>query len=1034
MISYIKDLWRVKMKSINILHLSDLHISDKNKQDIEIILQALVEDVKKFKQRGKTIDFICFTGDMIYSGDNSGEELNLALDYFINPLLSEVKLPEERFLIIPGNHDIDRTKIENYAEKGLKSELTNTQAINHFMDNIEGNNFHFERTKHIKEFTTLFIDKPDWEDPLNYTKKYIVNDAVIGFACFDSAWRSSGDNDRRNLIIGEREVDKALRSIENADVKIALVHHPFDWLVEDDERSILPLFSKFQLVLNGHVHDLGDRKITSHGQSTIYSSCGALFSGDRSSYNGYNFIEVNPKLGSVKINLREYFNSPRRRFDAALSRYEKGEVRYNFDIKDSTISKALEIITNVKPTFYENTSDLLVSNMIDMEAPKDLNNIYILPELNEESNYKRTSYEESDGDKVINLEELLESKDNILFIGQEEVGKTTLLHYITNLYLSSISVNYEVPFYIDFIDLPSGKDPLERQMIKFTVDNFEGENTPNKSDIKNLLTKGRCVILIDNLNLSKQKHIERLNDFMTRYPDNRFIFTAQEDVFRTIASDLPSFENEVKEVYIRTLSKSGVRQLIEKWFIDKNIDIDSMLDRIMYYLNNVGMPRTPLVVSLILATCRQYEDFIPINEANVMENFMQVVFEKLTVMDSRSNTFDFHSKERFLWHLSWEMAKGGKNWVSLTKFTDFTSSYHETKGLSLQKSKFDQLFFEKGILLKKDDKVFYRYKSIQEYYLAKAALNDMTVFEFVMKEDNYYKHINVINFYTGIKRDELVVINFLKEQLTKELDPLMDKVYLLENYGLDGSILPDSNEIGKRKALDTKQRDQLTNLPDKSVENQPEEIDETEKINKTNFFEILSLYGRTIRNSENIEIIYKKEHLKYCYLGYVLLLAVFKETLENTLSELESSEENIIDGRIDKFKSLMKFTIPFILQNIAYESIGTSKLEETLKELINEEVDEFIRFMMVFLYSDLKLEKYLLKIKKLISSTKNKDILFLIKAKLQLYYMMNHSNDKQELLSLMSEAELKTGKMNRRLKSTVMDHIETELKQTSNQL
>src|SRR5699024_5421953 len=114
----------------------------------------------------------------------------------------------------------------------------------------------------------------------------------------------------------------------------------------------------------------------------------------------------------------------------------------------------------------------------------------------------------------------------------------------------------------------------------------------------------------------------------------------------------------------------------------------------------------------------------------------------------------------------------------LTEFHGFTSNYHESRGLSLQKSKFDQLFFDKGVLLKKDNKVYFRYKSIQEYYLAKAVLQSPSVFEDIMSRDKYYKHTNVISFYTGMKRDELYVVNFLKEQLTKELSPLMGKVQL----------------------------------------------------------------------------------------------------------------------------------------------------------------------------------------------------------------------------------------------------------------
>src|SRR5699024_4414638 len=132
---------------------------------------------------------------------------------------------------------------------------------------------------------------------------------------------------------------------------------------------------------------------------------------------------------------------------------------------------------------------------------------------------------------------------------------------------------------------------------------------------------------------------------------------------------------------------------------------------------------------------------------------------------------------------------------------------------------------------------------------------------------------------------------FLKEQLTKELSPLMGKVQLLENYGLNGSILLDSNEIEKRKSLDEKEVDELTNLPDNPKETQPREEDETNNINKANLFDILTLYGRTIRNSEDISITNKKEHLRYCFLGYIVLLAIFKEALEDATKEIELNEK-----------------------------------------------------------------------------------------------------------------------------------------------
>ena len=221
--------------------------------------------------------------------------------------------------------------------------------------------------------------------------------------------------------------------------------------------------------------------------------------------------------------------------------------------------------------------------------------------------------------------------------------------------------------------------------------------------------------------------------------------------------------------------------------------------------------------------------------------------------------------------------------------------------------------------------------------------------------------------------------------------------------------------------------DHLTNLPDNPKETQPDKEEELESFKQASLFDIITLYGRTIRNSEDILITDKKEHLKYCFLGYIVLLAMFKEELENAVKEIESDNTGDSKESITKLENLIKLTIPFVLQNIAFESIGSGKLEETLTQLIREEENDFIRFMMVFLYADLKLDNYLISIKSLITSTKNKDILFLIKAKLQIYYMINHSPNKKELINLASEAELKVNNLSGKHKLKIMKSIDKNL-------
>ena len=63
------------MKVLNILHISDSHIQEKDRAGIAEITKKLIDDIKKIrKQRNISIDLICFTGDLIQRGDKALED------------------------------------------------------------------------------------------------------------------------------------------------------------------------------------------------------------------------------------------------------------------------------------------------------------------------------------------------------------------------------------------------------------------------------------------------------------------------------------------------------------------------------------------------------------------------------------------------------------------------------------------------------------------------------------------------------------------------------------------------------------------------------------------------------------------------------------------------------------------------------------------------------------------------------------------------------------------------------------------------
>jgi len=90
-------------KKLSFIHLSDLHISTKDKFDRATVIDALWKDIKKYRDAGINPDFIAFSGDITHGGLT--EEYDLASTEFFDPLLEVTALTKDRLFIVPGNHD-----------------------------------------------------------------------------------------------------------------------------------------------------------------------------------------------------------------------------------------------------------------------------------------------------------------------------------------------------------------------------------------------------------------------------------------------------------------------------------------------------------------------------------------------------------------------------------------------------------------------------------------------------------------------------------------------------------------------------------------------------------------------------------------------------------------------------------------------------------------------------------------------------------------------------------------------------------------
>src|SRR6266481_3905220 len=257
--------------NITWLHISDFHIRGGDPYDRNVVLKALVDSVKKFREKGRAPDLIFATGDIAHGGKQ--KEYKLATPFF-DDLLEAAQLDKQKLFVIPGNHDVDR-------DQGLG--LARTLATREEVDK------YFTPKKPKPHLTQKMGAFASWHDKyFKGIRKFPrdsscgpvecveVHGRKLGILPINSALFCQDDEDHNKLLIGRRALEAALEQLKThkADLNIALMHHPLDWL-NDVERSNIKksLYAEIDFILRGHLHETEIEHVASpYGQALVWAA------------------------------------------------------------------------------------------------------------------------------------------------------------------------------------------------------------------------------------------------------------------------------------------------------------------------------------------------------------------------------------------------------------------------------------------------------------------------------------------------------------------------------------------------------------------------------------------------------------------------------------------------------------------------------------------------------------------------------------------------------------------------------------------
>jgi formylglycine-generating enzyme required for sulfatase activity len=290
------------MPNFSWLHLSDWHQRGED-FDRTVVRDALLQDLRSRRDidpRLAQVAFVVFSGDAAFGGSTA--EFEAARRNLFDPVLSAIGLEARHLFLVPGNHDLNRDVVREMLPEELQKPFASDEQVKNWLTAEKKRTRALEPFEDYSRFVAGYTgqDSPDFAA----VQRVTLDGLEVALLGLNSAWtcgrnkNEQGEvNDYGFLAVGEPQIHSALASLADADVRIAVVHHPFAWL-QGFERSLIEerLKEVCHFILRGHEHEPNfDLTSGLQGPCAVIPA-GACYDRRRANnpryVNAYNFVHV----------------------------------------------------------------------------------------------------------------------------------------------------------------------------------------------------------------------------------------------------------------------------------------------------------------------------------------------------------------------------------------------------------------------------------------------------------------------------------------------------------------------------------------------------------------------------------------------------------------------------------------------------------------------------------------------------------------------------------------------------------------------
>jgi predicted phosphodiesterase len=262
------------------LHISDFHLRQGCLYGQDVVLRSLVKSVRRFREEeGLAPDLILATGDIVQAG--KAGEYGVATRFFDDMLeAAGLTARRERLFIVPGNHDVEQKR-----GLGLVRTLQGKEEAEEYFDPLAPMHHMSDKLAAFAAWYNDYFSAAHRQFPKKSTcdvNDISINGSWLAILSLNSTLFCHDDGkDYKNLYMGRRclnEAKEQLEQLQACDLKIALIHHPLDWLHWSEEAHIQSALARsIDLLLQGHDHHPNFEKMETETGRYLKLAAGAAF-------------------------------------------------------------------------------------------------------------------------------------------------------------------------------------------------------------------------------------------------------------------------------------------------------------------------------------------------------------------------------------------------------------------------------------------------------------------------------------------------------------------------------------------------------------------------------------------------------------------------------------------------------------------------------------------------------------------------------------------------------------------------------------